>query len=81
MDNQNEFKLNEQDNTFLSQQGENLILNIQPVSENPDTDGYVAKMVLGIDLTASAANSLNTTLVALLLIFVRPTLMLIRQFV
>lgn len=81
IDNQNVFKHNEEDNMYLSQQGESLIMDIQPVSENPDTDGYVAKMVLGIDISTSGANSLNANLAELLLILVRPALMLIRKFV
>lgn len=79
IDNQNGLILNEQDRVFLREQGEKLIMDVTPVSQNPDTDGYVAKMILGINLSASGASSLNANLVVLL-ILVKPALTLIYKF-
>lgn len=76
IDNQNEKLLNSDDRVFLSAEGEKLIMDIQSVSQNPDTDGYVTKMVLGIEISASAATSLNANLV-MLFILIKSALMII----
>lgn len=69
IDNPNGVILNEQDNVFLGQQGANLIMDVQPASQNLDIDGYAAKMVIGIHLQ-NAANSLNGNLVALIMLVI-----------
>lgn len=42
---------NERDNVFVHEEGEKLIWKIEPVSNNPDKDGYNVKMTLGINLS------------------------------
>jgi len=49
IDNRNAVLLNSQDGIYR-QDGENLLMDVQPASQNPDIDGYVARMVLGLYL-------------------------------
>lgn len=56
IDNPHKMLPNEQDNVFIREQGGKLIMDIRPASQNPEKDGYVAKMILGIELPNKSAD-------------------------